>query len=76
MALEIYYLDKIECLVTPMHASTSFHHSSPISSIHHPKHEYWILNLAMQHFIMLMHKQMQQIDYELAPPICVLKKKF
>ena len=31
----------------------------------------------MQHLIMLVHIQMQQMVHELAPPICVLKfKKF
>ena len=31
----------------------------------------------MQHLIMLVHIQMQQMIHELAPPICVLKfKKF
>ena len=29
----------------------------------------------MQHLIMLVHIQMQQMVHELAPPICVLKFK-
>jgi len=48
------------------------HHSSSISSKHQPNKS-GEFKLAVQHNIMLVHIQMQQMVHELAPPICVLK---
>jgi len=39
----------------------------------HQSNKSSIFKLAMQHLIILVHIQMQQMVHELAPPICVVK---